>query len=86
MTYNQALTLNGVALGAYTSQFMELAPYVQWKFGPFDIESELRYIWGKIDRDGAATDIDRNGYSFYLNGKYTMGSLLRRSRVCLHHR
>ena len=53
---------------------MELAPYVQWKFGPFDLEGELRYIWGKIDRDGAATDIDRKGYSFYLMGKYTMGA------------
>ena len=71
---NQALTLNGVTLGAYTSQFMELAPYVQWKFGPFDLEGELRYIWGKIDRDGAATDIDRKGYSFYLMGKYTTGA------------
>jgi hypothetical protein len=73
LTYNQALTLNGVTLGGYTTTFNEIAPYVQWKFGPFDIESELRYIWGKIDRD-AADDIDRKGYSFYLNGKYTMAA------------
>jgi hypothetical protein len=71
---NQALTLNGVTLGSYTTSFHELAPYVQWNYGPFALEGELRYIWGKIDRDGSAVDIDRKGYSAYLMGKYTMAA------------
>jgi len=58
----------------YVSAFHELAPYVQWKTGPFDFEGELRYIWGKTDFDGSATDVDRKGYSLYLMGKYTMGA------------
>jgi hypothetical protein len=59
---------------AWTYSFHELAPYVQWASGPFSIEAELRYIWGKIDVDGAAPDIDRKGWSLYLNPKYTMGA------------
>ncbi len=64
----------GVADG-YVYQFYELAPYVQWTAGPFSIEAELRYIWGKIDRDNAANnDIDRSGWSVYVNPKYTVGA------------
>ena len=58
----------------WTYSFHELAPYLQWAMGPFSIEAELRYIWGKIDVDGANPDIDRKGWSLYLNPKYTMGA------------
>jgi hypothetical protein len=72
---NQAITspFGAVALGSYTTTFYEVAPYVQWKFGPFDLEGELRYVWGTIDAE-SRPDIDRKGYSFYLMGKYTMGA------------
>jgi hypothetical protein len=61
--------------GNYTLSLNEIAPYVQWTYGAFAIESELRYIWGsQADFDGATTDIDRKGWSFYANGKYTMGA------------
>jgi hypothetical protein len=64
----------GVA-DAYTYTFYELAPYFQWTYGSFDFEGELRYVWGTIDRDNPANqDIDRNGYSLYLMGKYSMGA------------
>jgi hypothetical protein len=62
----------GVA-SEYTYQFYELAPYVQWASGPFSIEAELRYVWGTIDR-AVGPDIDRKGWSLYLNPKYTMGA------------
>ncbi len=71
------------ATAAWVSTFYEIAPYAQWKFGPFDFEGELRYIWGKTEYDSAAkanlvatglTDVDRAGWSLYLMGKYTMGA------------
>ena len=69
-----ATYFGGVADG-YTYSFYELAPYVQWIAGPFSIEAELRYIWGSIDRDNSANaDIDRKGWSLYVNPKYTMGA------------
>jgi hypothetical protein len=65
------LNINNVE---YVASFNEIAPYVQWTTGPFSIESELRYIWGKTEYNGATTDVDRKGWSFYANGKYTMGA------------
>ena len=58
----------------WVSTFHEIAPYVQWKIGAFDLEGELHYIWGKTDYNGATTDVDRKGYSLYLMGKYTMAA------------
>jgi hypothetical protein len=65
----------------WVSMFYELAPYLQWKDGPFDLKGELRYIWGKTEYDSNAkattaglTDVDRSGWSLYLMGKYTMGA------------
>jgi len=69
-----AATATTPAIPEWTYAFHELAPYLQWAAGPFSIEAELRYIWGKIDVDGLATDIDRKGWSLYLNPKYTMGA------------
>ena len=41
--------------------------HVQWKSGPFDLESELRWVFGTIDVDAPGrSDIDREGISFYL--------------------
>jgi len=69
-----ATYFGGVADG-YTYTFHELAPYVQWIAGPFSIEAELRWIFGTIDRDNSAnSDIDRDGWSLYVNPKYTMGA------------
>jgi hypothetical protein len=65
------LAINNVE---YVASFNEIAPYVQWVAGPFSIESELRYIWGKTEYNGPTTDVDRKGWSFYANGKYTMGA------------
>jgi hypothetical protein len=56
----------------YVVTFSEIAPYVQWVTGPFSIEAEFRYIWGQTDYV-SGTDIDRKGWSLYLNPKYTMG-------------
>jgi hypothetical protein len=56
------------------ANFYELAPYVQLNYGPFAFEGEFRYVWGKVDYDGAVTDVDRKGYDLYLMGKYTMGA------------
>ncbi len=64
----------GLTSVEWTSQMNELAPYVQWTMGPFAIEAELRYIWGTTDYNGATADIDRKGWSLYLNPKYTMGA------------
>ena len=64
----------GLTSVEWVSTFYELSPYVQWKFGPFDVEGELHYIWGKTDYNGATQDVDRKGYSLYLMGKYTMGA------------
>jgi len=58
----------------WVSTFYELAPYVQWKYGAFDVEAEFRYIWGTTDYNGATQDVDRNGWSLYVMGKYTMGA------------
>jgi hypothetical protein len=71
---NTTATTPWGVLGTYTTTFHELAPYAQWTSGPFSLEGEFRYIWGKIDRDGSATDIDRKGFSAYLSGKYAMGA------------
>lgn len=57
----------------YVASFHEIAPYVQWVSGPFSIEAELRYIWGTTDYN-SGTDVDRKGWSLYLNPKYTMGA------------
>jgi hypothetical protein len=65
----------GGVTDGYVYQFYELAPYLQWVSGPWSLEAELRYIWGKVDRDDSANaDIDRNGWSIYVNPKYTMGA------------
>jgi hypothetical protein len=64
----------GLTSVEWVSNFSEIAPYVQWTTGPFSIESELRYIWGKTEYNGSTSDIDRKGWSFYANGKYTMGA------------
>ena len=69
--YGTPLLLNTVE---WVSTFYELSPYVQWNIGPFALESELRYIWGETDYNGAQQDIDRKGWSFYAMGKYTMGA------------
>jgi hypothetical protein len=70
---NQAVApFGGAALGEYTTKFYELAPYVQWKYGPFDLEFELRYVWGEVARN-AGGNVDRGGWSLYLNPKYTAG-------------
>jgi hypothetical protein len=58
----------------YVASFNEIAPYVQWVAGPFSIEAELRYIWGTTEYNGATVDVDRKGWSLYLNPKYTMGA------------
>jgi hypothetical protein len=58
----------------YVINFNEISPYVQWKSGPFDLEGELRYVWGKVDYDSTTTDVDRKGWNLYLMGKYTMGA------------
>jgi len=58
----------------WTFTFHEIAPYLQWISGPFGLEAEFRYIWGKTDYDGTVQDIDRKGWDLYLNGKYTMGA------------
>jgi len=65
---------NPAATAGYVITFNEIAPYVQWISGPFAVEGELRYVWGKVDYDGNVTDVDRKGYSLYLMGKYTMGA------------
>jgi hypothetical protein len=67
-------TDGATAATEWTYTFHEVAPYVQWAAGPFSIEAEFRYVWGDIDFDGATQDIDRRGYSLYLNPKYTMGA------------
>ena len=58
----------------WVATFHELAPYVQLNYGPFAFEGEFHYLWGKVDYDGAVTDVDRKGYDLYLMGKYTMGA------------
>jgi hypothetical protein len=72
---------SSTSTAGWVSTFYEIAPYGQWKFGPFDFEGELRYIWGKTEYDSNAkattaglTDVDRSGWSLYLMGKYTMGA------------
>jgi hypothetical protein len=72
---------SSTSTAGWVSTFYEIAPYGQWKFGPFDFEGELRYIWGKTEYDSNAkattpglTDVDRAGWSLYLMGKYTMGA------------
>ncbi len=64
--------------GEPTAAFYELAPYAQFVYGPFSFEGEFRYIWGKIEFNQSLApgqaDIDRRGYSLYLNPKYTMGA------------
>jgi hypothetical protein len=70
---NQGVTpLSAVALGEYTTTFYEFAPYLQWKYGPFDLEFEFRYVWGDISRNSGG-NWSRNGYSVYVNPKYTAG-------------
>lgn len=58
----------------WTFTFHEIAPYLQWVAGPFALEAEFRYVWGKTDYDGTTPDVDRKGWDLYLNGKYTMGA------------
>jgi hypothetical protein len=60
-------------MGEYTTTFYEIAPYVQWKSGPFDLEGEFRYVWGTVNRNTGG-NVDRGGWSLYLNPKYTMGA------------
>jgi len=60
-------------MGEYTTTFYELAPYAQINYGPFNLEFELRYIWGQINRNTGG-NIDRGGWSLYLNPKYTGGA------------
>ena len=67
-------TDGALAVTEWVSTYHELAPYLQWVSGPFSIEAEFRYIWGKQDFDGTTTDIDRRGWSLYLNPKYSMGA------------
>lgn len=72
--FDRNATDGATASPEWTYSFNEIAPYVQWASGPFSIEAEFRYIWGTIDFDGATTDVDRKGWSLYLNPKYTMGA------------
>jgi len=69
--YNPAAP--GTAGTPWVSYFHEIAPYMQWISGPFALEAEFRYIWGKTEYDDGF-DVDRKGYDLYLMGKYTMGA------------
>ena len=70
---------NATRTDAWVATFYEIAPYVQWISGPFALEGEFRYVWGKVQYDdtGATAlipDVDRKGWDLYLMGKYTMGA------------
>jgi hypothetical protein len=64
----------GLTSVEWVSTFHEISPYLQWVSGPFSIEFELRYIFGKTEYNGSTQDVDRKGYSLYLNPKYTAGA------------
>jgi len=64
---------SGLNTVEYVASFHEIAPYVQWISGPFSIEAEFRYVYGTTDYN-TGTDVDRKGWSLYLNPKYTMGA------------
>lgn len=49
-----------------------VAPYFKANFGPLYLEGEASYYGGTKDFDAGA-DIDLEGYSWYLYGKYNMG-------------
>ena len=51
-----------------------LSPYFKATFGPLYLEGEASLWYGEADYDNPATqDVDREGWSFYLHGKYNLG-------------
>jgi hypothetical protein len=51
-----------------------LAPYFKATFGPLYLEGEASSFYGKYEDDRAGVrDVDREGWSFYLYGKYNLG-------------
>jgi len=56
-------------------------PYFMVSYGPFYLEGEIDYTWGKMYDYGDAIvrarpglqDIDHDSFSWYLKGKYTFG-------------
>jgi hypothetical protein len=62
------------ANGGFRTQLHGFLPYMKATFGPVYLEAEFVYVTGKQAKpDNAGSDIDREGYGFYLLGKYNMG-------------
>jgi len=59
-----------------TSNLNVLIPYFKANFGPLYLEGEVLYCFGpktEYEVSGAGTDVDYDGWSWYLSGKYNMG-------------
>jgi hypothetical protein len=68
------LPWKGFAGGNADFTRMYLAPYFKANVGPVYLEGEASYYGGEIDYDpGTGTDVDLEGYSWYLYAKYNMG-------------
>ena len=60
----------------FRTQYYTALPYMKATFGGFYVEAEGQYIGGKTakyESPSTAADIDKEGYGFWVMGKYTMG-------------
>jgi hypothetical protein len=73
LRYNKTVT---DAAGSYNRYWHAPMAYMKGTFGPLYLEAEVNYYFGKdkeyFDSPGS-TDIDRGGWSAYVNGKFNMG-------------
>jgi len=69
-----AVALSGNPLGYDDITLNAVVPYVKATFGDFYVESELTWADGKAKAFSGGTDLDLEGLSFYLMGKYNIGA------------
>jgi hypothetical protein len=59
----------------YKSLVSQVAPYARATFGPFFVEAEANYFFGKFAKydDGVTPDIDADTLTAFIHGKLNMG-------------
>ena len=67
-------TTNAISIPAgYKVTYYEVSPFIQAKFGSFDLEGKMYWTWGEAEAKLGGDDIDIEGLSAYINGKFNFG-------------
>ena len=73
-TFAYRNTTNNITLPAGAKlTYYEASPFVQAKFGPVDLEGKMYWSWGTAEMKAGGDEVDIDGLSVYLNGKFNFG-------------